>query len=297
MPKLEENLNHVLDRYAQMVHAWQLKYKMPDNVVNALKLMATKWQKGIKASRASYIIPVGKKISILQNRVPGRDIPDIESLLISLDVVINTLDDTVDVLAETKKDKWEREIIKIINFLNIFVELNQVIDNSQSRALILDNTFNFIISLTQIPFTEKEYSRKILAAQSLEMERDIAMQCLWDRAQDVNIFTQLLIFYFNIDSSYGEILGKTIRSYRALELFCKDYFDIDTDKKEQSNTPVLSLLEKHGHQKEGLRKVLIDIQDRLYSKLQKNLLQNEVGELLIELGQEKYKDLAQKIKI
>lgn len=292
----EENLNYVLNKYSQIVNELSLKYNLPENVKDALKSMLEKWKIGKKISRASYIIPIGYKIPDQYKNSKEKNIKEIENIIISLDTVINTLDDTVDILIEDKKEKWKREVIKIINFMYVISELNRVIPDIRYQKLIIDTTLNFIVSLTQIPWLEKEYSGKIAQADTKKEEKKFAIECIKERARDIDIFIKLLILYLNLDKKYSLIFTKAIKNYRALELFSKDYFDIDTDIEDKSNTPTIALFKKYSNRKENFNTIIKDILDELYSEIKNVQPKDEVIIFLEKLGEEKYKKILKHLK-
>ncbi len=295
----KKNLNYVLNKYTQIVDELNLRYNLPENVKNGFKWMLKKWETGKKISRSSYIIPVGYKIQAKYKQSKEKNIQEIENIIISLDTVISTLDDTVDILIEDKKEKWEREVTKIINFLYIMSELNRVFPDLHYQKLLIDTILNFIVSLTQIPWLEKEYSDKITQASTQEEEEKFAIECLKKRAEDIDIFIELLILYLNIDKEYSLTLMKNIKNYRALELFSKDYFDISIDIENKSNTPTVALFKKYQDRKEIFNTIIKNISDKLYLEI-KNITpkdkEDEVVIFLEKLGKEKYDKILQHSK-
>ena len=289
----KKNLNYVLNKYTQIVSELNLRYNLPENVKNSLNWMLEKWETRKKISRASYIIPVGYKIQARYKHPKEKNIQKIENIIISLDTVISALDDTVDILIEDKKEKWEREVTKIINFLYIMSELNRVFPDLRYQKLLIDTILNFIISLTQIPSLEKEYSDKITQASTQEEEEKFAIECLKKRAKDIDIFIELLILYLNIDKEYALTLTKTIKIYRALELFSKDYFDISIDIESKSNTPAVALFKKYQDRKEIFNRTIRNILDELYSEIKNITPKDEVVIFLERLGKEKYDKILQ----
>lgn len=292
----KKNLNYILNKYAQIVNELSLRYNLPENVKDSLKWMLGKWETGRKISRASYIIPVSYKIQARYKHSKEKNIQEIENIMISLDTVINTLDDTVDILIEDKKEKWRREVTKIINFLYIISEFNRVFPDLRYQKSLIDTTLNFIVSLTQIPWLEKEYSDKITQASTREEEKKFAIECLKKRARDVDIFIKLLILYLNLDKEYVLTPIKTIKIYRVLELFSKDYFDTNIDIENKSNTPTLALFKKYQDRKEIFNTTIKDILDELYREIKNITPKDEATIFLERLGKEKYNKILQHLK-
>ncbi len=296
----KKNLNYVLNKYTQIVDELNLRYNLPENVKNSFKWMLKKWETGKKTSRSSYIIPIGYKIQSKYKQSKEKNIREIENIIISLDTVISTLDDTVDILIEDKKEKWEREVTKIINFLYIMSELNRVFPDLHYQKLLIDTILNFIVSLTQIPWLEKEYSDKITKASTQEEEEEeFAIECLKKRAKDIDIFIELLILYLNIDKEYSLTLMKNIKNYRVLELFSKDYFDISIDIENKSNTPTIALFKKYQDRKEIFNAIISNISDKFYLEI-KNITPKDKGDEVVifleKLGKEKYDKILQHSK-
>ena len=82
-------IDYISKKYIEIVEEIKSKYKTPENVEEALKSVLRNWQTGRKVARSSYIIPLVNKIS------DKTKIKPIENILICLDVIVNTLDDTV----------------------------------------------------------------------------------------------------------------------------------------------------------------------------------------------------------
>jgi len=293
----QSNLNYVLEEYSKIIDKISHEHKTPRNVELALKSVLNRWKKGKKLSRASYMIPVIYMVAFDEHKSCDKNnLSDIENILISLDIVINNLDDSVDILQEDKKSKWNREVIKTINFIYIFLKLNKVIPDSKTRDLVINKTLDFIVMLTQIPWFEKKYSESISKSKSTKIEEKLAIECLRERAKDVDIFSELMILYLGIKKNHARGIIKAVRDYRALELFSKDYFDIDTDIEDESNTPTVSIYKKYKRRRKDFDKRILSVLDRLHDNLRDNKTDSSAVNFLKDLGKKKYDNLVKEVK-
>ena len=294
--ELKRNLDHVLSDYSEMIKILRSKYDIPKNVELALKSPLGKWKNKEKISRASYVIPlIYIIVSDRAKKFSENNLKDVESILVSLDVIINNLDDSVDILSEDKKEKWKREIVKAINFLYLFFELNKIYHDPKHQKIVIDKVFNFIIILTQIPFFERKYSAKITKAKNRAEEKRSAVKCLQERARDVDIFIDFMSLYLKLEKKYSLKISKAIKDYRALELFSKDYYDIKQDLKDKSFTPLVSLFKKYRSKRKVFNRISLAILDELYGNVGQNDNSDKAIIFLQRLSKEKYNNLASKL--
>ncbi len=275
------NTENASDIYLNLVDT----LNAPDNIKNALKNNVKKWETGKKIARSAYMIPICRKLCQKQQSCA-------ESVLVCLDAVVNSLDDTMDVARPTKAEKWEREVTKTISMLIIFRELGTM-DKSIQKA-VTDKALQFIISLSQIPWVEKDFAEKILKSNSDEDEIKNSILCVKERSRDIDLFLDIALMVSGVSGKEADTIRKAVKNYRTLEIFWKDLADIDLDIENNSKTQTVILFEKHG-KNETFRKTLKQIAERLYNEIETLNDKNEAVLYIKHLAKEKYQDSIKRI--
>ena len=178
-----------------------------------------------------------------------------------------------------------------------YIKIN--IHEKKTREFIIDSTLNFIISISQIPWVEKEYSEKISNAKTKDEEIRLTIECLEQRARDIDMFIELSMPYLNLGQDKNLKLKNMIKLYRKLELFSKDYDDLERDIKDNANTPTVSLFKKYKNNEKEFQKRISIVSDELFFQFDKNIKNVEINKEALysikDMINKKYNQIKSKI--
>lgn len=158
---------------------------------------------------------------------------DIIKISVSLDAIINLLDDILDEkMGKNLKSLYIVELIRIISIYNY-----QNLEKKYSETV--GNYFNKIISIAILEDFYKDFIKKENDSKKI---LDLSIQIYNCRSLDMDIFTEipLIRLYNKIDDDLLKVI-KVSRIFRALNLIKKDIKDAQHDKDNEVET-VITLL-------------------------------------------------------
>ena len=174
---------------------------------------------------------------------------DILRLSLSIDVIVNLLDDVLD--EEINKQDKILYIVELVRALALYnyQRFEKDIQNS------VGNYFNKIIS---IAVAENFYRNLIEKEENPEKILDYSIKVYDCRSLDIDIFVEmpLLKLYAGLEKGAINKIIQIGRTFRALNLIKKDIVDIEHDRKNDIGTVVILLHDKGDSFKDYIKGLL-----------------------------------------
>ncbi len=173
---------------------------------------------------------------------------DILKLSLSIDVIINLLDDLLD--EEIKEKDKALYIIELIRAFSIYSH-HKFEENLQEAV---SSYFNKIISIAVSENIYKELIEKEDKPENILAYSEKVYNC---RSLDMDIFIEvpLLTLYGNLKKESTDKILKIGRVFRSLNLIKKDIIDIDHDRRNKIGTAMVLLFDKGSYYKDTVRKL------------------------------------------
>src|SRR3989338_7771725 len=211
--------------------------------------LTSKWASGRKYVRTLYV----KKAF---SNYPE----NILKLSISIDAIINLLDDVLDEqMNKQTKTLYLVELIRIFSIYN-YQKFNEKISNA------IGNYFNKIIS---IAILEEIYKSLIKSESDFEKIIQYSVQIYDCRSLDIDIYTELPMIELDYNKNDYDNILKISRIFRAVNLIKKDIGDIRHDKENETET-VMTIFYDGGKIENEVKKIL-----KIYKDLADEILLNE----------------------
>lgn len=219
-------------------------------LLTSSKNLTSQWHTGRKVIRTG----------IAKVLIPGY--PDnVLRLSLSVDAMINLLDDLLDEIMEK-----EQTAMYILEIVRIFAIFNQLEAPPQLQRKIA-SYFNKCIGIV-IP--EIIYKEKIKAAEDFEQKVGISFQCYNAKSMVMDIFMELPLIELFDDRNVDKIV-EFARIHRAVALINKDFNDLEHDKFNETETPLV-LLSYEGE--ENLKRYMLTLME-LYQKRAAKFISSE----------------------
>jgi len=273
-------LDDIKEIYEETINEFQreLKTEFDDRIKSALFFGIDKWETKKHICMNLYILGAMSRLPMLSRK----DIRDIGKLTIPLEVIVQSLDDTVDIEYRPIQTRWDDDVIKFFEMSYLFLKLYEVqrkdykdsiystFFKSRPKALkVMDNVVNDVLEMTRIPFIEKAAAINIKEASTTADEVEIATEATLQRAEVIRVYFNIIreILPPRIDRSSFDILVMLTKFKRGVELLNKDVDDILLDLENKSYTPVSAFFEKY--------KFTDEFKDRMY-KVHAALLERRI---------------------
>lgn len=187
------------------------------------KDIISSWVTGRKYSRTVFT----KKA--FQNEFPE----DLLSFSLSIDVMINILDDFLDerLSADRKKNY-------VIEFLRNFSIYNHI----EVPQKLRDSVGVYMNKLITLALSEKICEKRIKMEDDLDKITNLSASLLKCRGMDMDIFSEIALINYEGDS---DRIVELFRIFRALNIFKKDILDISYDNENGIKTVVILVLDKN----------------------------------------------------
>ena len=232
--------------------------------------LTAKWLSGRKYARTFFV----------KKAFPNYP-SDIEKISISVDAIINLLDDILD-------EKMDREckalyLVELIRILSIYNYQN--FEKNIQNAI--GNYFNKIIS---IAILEEVYKNLIKNNTAFNIISNLSIQIYDCRSLDMDIYVEIpFLKLYNQNNEKNKIV-KIARIFRALNLIKKDIDDIQHDKENNTETVITLISDKTNfndfiinfieHYKSEAKKINSNNSDfKIIIKNFNDMIENEISEI------------------
>ncbi len=287
-------LDDITSIYAEAIDDFEreLKIEFDDRIKTALFFGMDKWETRKHICMNLYILGALSKLPMLSRR----NIRDIGKLTLPLEVIVQSLDDTVDIEQRPLQMRWNDDVIKFFELSYLFLKLYEIqkkdyknsiystLFRSRSKALrVMDTIVNDVLEMTKIPFIEKNAANSIKKADTISKELEIAREAMSQRAEVIRIYFNIIreVLPPKLDNPSFDALVMISKFKRSLELLNKDIDDILLDLENKSYTPVSALFEKYEFTNE--------FKDRMY-KIHAALLERKILYMKDKRISEDFKD-------
>jgi len=235
--KLQENITEIEKIIEELGIAENIPIAQFEKMLTiSLNNLTQKWENGRKTLRtlSAYEILPEYPMEVL-------------NISITLDAIINLLDDILDELM-TKQERglYIIELIRILSFINREKLSNEL--NSK-----ISEYFNKIICIA-IP--EIAYKDMLKNTDTYAKRLDLAIQCYNCKSTDMDIFMELPLIQLHGNTSEVRDIVRLSRIQRAVGLIRKDYNDLERDRDNETETPLLILSEENNNE---LKKYIDDM--------------------------------------
>lgn len=210
-----------------------------------------RWEKGEKYTRTEFVM------SAFGSRYPE----SIVGLSLSIDAMINILDDLLDENLEPKI-----KMLFVVEYLRAFAIYNSLITNS----MINERMSSYFNKLIMLAVFENAILSEFKKNSDLSKMSFMATELLISRAQDIDIFVEIALLSSKFSEIDKELILKSARYFRAVNIFKKDILDIRHDKENGQETLVTVALDKS---KEIFSEFALEVSGR-FEKESKKLLLN-----------------------
>ena len=196
--------------------------KMGDILHISSDNLVSKWKESRKYMRTSFV----------KKALPTYP-DDVLKLSISLDAIINLLDDILD--ENMNKELKSLYIVELIRVFSIYNYQN--LEKLYSESI--GNYFNKIISIAILEDFYKDFIKNTSDSKKI---LDLSIQIYNCRSLDMDIFTELPLIrlYNKLDDELLKVV-KVSRIFRALNLIKKDIKDVEHDKENDIETAITLL--------------------------------------------------------
>jgi len=234
--RYEALAERVATEEARLLHQFPLDE--PQGLDDAIRGCISNWENQRKSLRTVAVV------NALEHVVDG-DVPTVcVDVLVSLDAVINVLDDIIDDRSPSKADK----IGYTANAAFATTLLHSSLPGSVHEQAI-EYLFEYFTQLFQTPKVES----RLLAGMQRETRRaervTTAAEIYQYRASTIDAFVELALLIYadsgqpKLSQSVGEALRDDLVTHRARCLLFKDVYDIKRDCRDDDVTPVLARVE------------------------------------------------------
>ena len=214
-----KEMKTIMERY-QINDAYQY-----GDIKNALKQssdnLIEKWRDGRKMMRTEIAL-----------RTISNYPSDILKVSLSLDAIINLLDDIFDeVMEKEERTVYIVELVRVLAFLN-GQGISEVFQHKISE---------YFDKILYIAFSEISYKEKIKKTKNFNQRLDYSIQCYNAKSMVMDIFIELPLIKIYGNRKEIEGIVDLARIHRALCIIKKDLIDIDHDIRQNTETPVVIL--------------------------------------------------------
>jgi|GEM_PF-2146786 hypothetical protein len=208
---------------------------------DVLRGCITDWENERKSLRTTAVV------NALGHAVDGTVPTVCLDVLVSLDAVINVLDDIIDDSAPSKADKIGYTANAAFATTLLYGSLP---DSVRERAT--EQLFEYLTQLFQTPRVESELLAGMQRKTSREDQVAVATEIYQYRGLDIDAFVELALLLYtdstqsDMEPSVRQALHEDLVTYRARRLLFKDVYDIQRDYRDDDVTPVLARVEATG---------------------------------------------------
>lgn len=259
---IKDNLSEIETVLAQLGISSIPVGQFADLLSQSSKNLTGKWQTGRKVVRTQ----------IARMLIPSYP-SCVTKLSLTIDAIINLLDELLDeILLVEQKAVYILEMVRVLSLLNHL----EAPPRFQRR---IASYFNKCICIV-IP--EVLYKDKIRAASSFDERLEYSIHCYDAKSLDMDVFMELPLVELYGEDERVDALVSSARIHRAVALINKDYRDLQHDRENDTETPLV-LLAAEGEEQlrvylnammghyEGKSHALVHSEDNDFSNLMSNI--------------------------
>jgi hypothetical protein len=221
-------VSDIEDRVTQLSSSLPLSEPFP--VHESLFDLSRQWDQGEKSLRS---VPVVN----LYQRVLGRPVPDdVVRALLGIDAHINALDDIIDTQTPTKE--WKTGVAAVVSFSSAYAFEHVP---AEVREQILDQYYDYLVELFQIPRLEREFMAQFRQASTDVARLDAATAFYSQRGTAMKIFANIPALV--LDRDFSTNIAEDLSHLKSRQLLFKDLSDVERDLQDDDVTPVLHMLQ------------------------------------------------------
>jgi len=213
----------------------QLPLAEPQGLDDIVRGCITNWKDKRKSLRTVAVL------NAIDHAVDG-DLPDAcVDVLVSLDALINVLDDIIDDASPSKPAKIGYTVNAAFATTSLYSNLSDSVQKHASKTL-----FEYFTKLFQIPKVESSLLARMQGKTSPAERVATATEIYEYRALDMEAFVEIALQIYTdsansaLDQSVRAALHEDLVTYRARCLLFKDVYDIERDYRDDDVTPVLA---------------------------------------------------------
>ncbi|WP_363466858.1 hypothetical protein [Halogeometricum borinquense] len=204
------------------------------SVHECLQFPLNLWESGRKPMRT---VPA---LVAYEPLLDGDEADTVAQILVGLDVFVMMLDEFIDTARTDRRFRTQLAVNVAFSSLLSFATIPE-----SAKETVVDALTAYLVEASRIPAVEREVARALANTTSSEQAMDLIRFAYGFRARDIAVFGALPALVSDVDREVADRIESDLQTYRAHCLLYDDIRDIEEDRRNGIETPVMWLLDRH----------------------------------------------------